>query len=66
MDLPDDLLESVLLGLDSAVSLIRAASTCKLWGRMVADAGFLCRFRGLHKPTVAGDYYNSITGETFT
>uniref|UniRef100_A0A0E0LZT5 F-box domain-containing protein n=1 Tax=Oryza punctata TaxID=4537 RepID=A0A0E0LZT5_ORYPU len=59
MDLPDELVESVLLRLDSSVSLIRAASTCKPWRRIVANAGFLRRSRGLHKPTVAGYYFDS-------
>lgn len=59
MNLPDELVESVLLRLDSSVSLIRAASTCKSWRRIVADAGFLRRFRGLHEPTVAGYYFDS-------
>lgn len=59
MNLSDELVESVLLRLDSSVSLIRAASTCKSWRRIVADAGFLRRFRGLHEPTVAGYYFDS-------
>jgi hypothetical protein len=65
MDLPDDLVELILLRLASTVSLIRAASTCKQWRRIVAaaDAGFLRRFRSLHAPAIAGYYYNS---EKFT
>ncbi|BAT07462.1 Os09g0323400 [Oryza sativa Japonica Group] len=65
MDLPDDLVELILLRLASTVYLIRAASTCKQWRRIVAaaDAGFLRRFRSLHAPAIAGYYYNS---EKFT
>uniref|UniRef100_A0A0E0EQS5 F-box domain-containing protein n=1 Tax=Oryza meridionalis TaxID=40149 RepID=A0A0E0EQS5_9ORYZ len=59
MHLLIELVESVLLRLDSSVSLIRAASTCKPWRRLVTDAGFLRRFRGLHEPTVAGYYFDS-------
>ncbi|RLN34170.1 hypothetical protein C2845_PM03G31790 [Panicum miliaceum] len=59
-DLSDDLLEVVLLGLDSPVCLVRAAATCKRWRRVVADAdgAFLCRFRCLHAPPAIGTYYS--------
>ncbi|CAN6204161.1 unnamed protein product [Urochloa humidicola] len=36
-DLSDDLLQLVLLGLDSAVCLTGGAATCKRWRRIVAD-----------------------------
>ncbi|BAS84471.1 uncharacterized protein [Oryza sativa Japonica Group] len=55
----DDLLDSILLRLDSPVCLIRAASVCKRWRRVVAAddaAGFLRRIRSLHRPTVYGHY----------
>ena len=39
-DVPDHVLEVILLRLNSHVSLIRAASACKRWCRVVADAGF--------------------------
>ncbi|TVT99878.1 hypothetical protein EJB05_54731, partial [Eragrostis curvula] len=59
LDLNDDVVGLILeLCIDSQVSLIRAASTCKRWRRVIADAAFLRRFRSLHAATVAGDYYN--------
>ncbi|CAL5088881.1 unnamed protein product [Urochloa decumbens] len=58
--IPDDTLELILLHLDSQVSLLRAASTCKRWRRVVAGDAFLHRFGSLHKlPTVAGTYNSS-------
>ncbi|CAN6217289.1 unnamed protein product [Urochloa humidicola] len=45
-DLNDDLLELVILGLDSPKCLIRAAATCKHWRRIVTNTGgaFVHRF----------------------
>ncbi|CAD6225296.1 unnamed protein product [Miscanthus lutarioriparius] len=57
-DLPDELLDAVLLNLGSPLHLIRAAATCRRWRRAIADAGFLARSRALHgAPPVAGRYY---------
>ncbi|CAL5080930.1 unnamed protein product [Urochloa decumbens] len=56
---PDHVLELILLRLDSSISLVRAAATCKLWFRVVADAGFLARFR-LRVPLVLGHYHNFV------
>ncbi|KAL6655760.1 hypothetical protein ACP70R_006586 [Stipagrostis hirtigluma subsp. patula] len=59
-DLTDDLLDLVLLRLDSPLCLVRAASTCKRWRRVVADAdgAFLRRFKTLHRvPPAIGHYY---------
>uniref|UniRef100_A0A0E0D1I4 F-box domain-containing protein n=1 Tax=Oryza meridionalis TaxID=40149 RepID=A0A0E0D1I4_9ORYZ len=47
-DVPDHLLQVILLRLDSSVSLLRAAAACTRWRRVVADAGFLRSFRSLH------------------
>ncbi|CAN6209504.1 unnamed protein product [Urochloa humidicola] len=48
-----------VLRLDSPVWLLRAASTCKRWLRVVAGAAFLRRFRARHgAPVVAGFYHN--------
>ena len=57
-DVPDDVLELVLLRLVSSVCLVRAASACKRWCRVVADAGFLARFRLLRVPRILGPYLN--------
>ncbi|TVU49451.1 hypothetical protein EJB05_00764, partial [Eragrostis curvula] len=57
-DLDDDVVGLVLERIGSHVCLIRAASTCKRWRRVIADAAFLRRFRSLHAPTVAGTYHN--------
>jgi hypothetical protein len=55
--LPDELLELVFLRLPSSLQLIRAACTCKRWRRVVADGGFLRRFRSLHPhASVVGHY----------
>ncbi|CAL4906052.1 unnamed protein product [Urochloa decumbens] len=44
--------------LDSSACLIRASSTCKRWRRVVAGVGFLCRFRSVHGPPIAGTYHS--------
>lgn len=56
-DVLDHVLEVILLRLDSYVSLVRAASACKRWCRVVADAGFLSRFHPLPAPLILGHYY---------
>uniref|UniRef100_A0ACD5Y3C4 Uncharacterized protein n=1 Tax=Avena sativa TaxID=4498 RepID=A0ACD5Y3C4_AVESA len=56
-DVPDDLLELAFLRLPSSLHLIRAASTCKRWRRIIAHGAFLRRFRSLRaSPLVAGHY----------
>ncbi|PAN11616.1 hypothetical protein PAHAL_2G228900 [Panicum hallii] len=58
--IPDDVLELIFLRLGSQLSLLRAASTCKQWRRVVTGAGFLHRFRSLHgPPSFAGVYYDT-------
>ncbi|CAL5089770.1 unnamed protein product [Urochloa decumbens] len=60
-DLTDDLLELVLLGIDTSVCLVRAAATCKRWRRLVAGAdgaAFLRRFQSLHPPRPIGTFYS--------
>ncbi|CAL5080910.1 unnamed protein product [Urochloa decumbens] len=55
--IPNDMLELILLHVDSQVSLLRAAATCKRWRRIVTDEVFLSRFGSLHKlPVLAGCY----------
>ncbi|TVU49075.1 hypothetical protein EJB05_00366, partial [Eragrostis curvula] len=60
-DVPDDLLEQILLRLDFPIFLIRAASTCKRWRGVIVSGdnggAFLHRARSLHPPTVAGHYH---------
>ncbi|PUZ70348.1 hypothetical protein GQ55_2G221600 [Panicum hallii var. hallii] len=57
-DLPDELLDRLLLYLGSPLDLIRAAATCKRWRRTIADKGFLGRSYAIHgAPRVAGHYY---------
>uniref|UniRef100_A0A0D3H584 F-box domain-containing protein n=1 Tax=Oryza barthii TaxID=65489 RepID=A0A0D3H584_9ORYZ len=56
-DVPDEVLELVLLRLGDSLALLRAAAACKRWRRLVADAGFLARFRSLHAPHVVGHYH---------
>ncbi|TVU09174.1 hypothetical protein EJB05_42620, partial [Eragrostis curvula] len=59
-DLTDELLELIFLGLNSPACLIRAASSCKRWRYVIADAdggaAFLRRFRSLHEPPLIGHY----------
>ncbi|CAL5080900.1 unnamed protein product [Urochloa decumbens] len=57
-DLSDDLLELVLLGLDSPKWLLRGAATCKPWRRLVAGGAFLRRFRSIHAPPAVGTFYS--------
>ncbi|CAL5064884.1 unnamed protein product [Urochloa decumbens] len=58
-DVPDHVLEMILLGLDSSVCLLRAASACRRWRRVVADAGFLDRFRLLR--AIPGHYASRLS-----
>ena len=61
----DDVLRLILERIDSPVYLVRAASTCKRWHGLIADAGFLRRYRSAHAPSlVAGYYSNGIYYET--
>ncbi|KAJ1266016.1 hypothetical protein BS78_08G118600 [Paspalum vaginatum] len=46
-DMPDEILELVLLRVPTPVCLFRAAATCKRWRRVVAGEGFLHRLRSL-------------------
>ena len=65
MDVIDDVLLLILERIDSPVYLVRAASTCKRWHGLIADAGFLRRYRSAHAPSlVAGHYFNGILYET--
>ncbi|BAT07585.1 Os09g0341500, partial [Oryza sativa Japonica Group] len=58
-DVPDHLLQDILLCLGSSACLVRAAYACKRWRRVVTAAGFLDAFRSLHGAThhVAGHYH---------
>uniref|UniRef100_A0A0E0B1N6 F-box domain-containing protein n=1 Tax=Oryza glumipatula TaxID=40148 RepID=A0A0E0B1N6_9ORYZ len=58
-DVPDHLLQDILLRLASPTCLVRAAYTCKRWRRVVTAAGFLDALRSLHGATrhVAGHYH---------
>jgi hypothetical protein len=53
---PVDIIEHILLQVDSPISLIRASSTCKLWRRLITGAVFLRRIRSLHEPPAVGSY----------
>ncbi|KAL6655496.1 hypothetical protein ACP70R_006322 [Stipagrostis hirtigluma subsp. patula] len=61
--MPDDKLALIFLHLGSPIDLLRAASTCKRWRRIITGATFLRRFRSLHGPSVAGAYHNSLLFE---
>ncbi|CAL4898344.1 unnamed protein product [Urochloa decumbens] len=63
-DLPGELLELTLLHIPSTVGIIRAATTCKLWRRVIGDAGFLSRFRRLKGPHILGYYHYYEDGRT--
>ncbi|TVU49470.1 hypothetical protein EJB05_00783, partial [Eragrostis curvula] len=58
MPVHDDILGAILERIDSQISLLRAASTCKRWRSIIAVPAFLRRFRSFHAPGVAGDYCN--------
>ncbi|CAN6181948.1 unnamed protein product [Urochloa humidicola] len=66
-NISDDLLELVLLGLDSTICLTRAAATCKRWRRVIAGsdngAAFLRRFRYLHEPQPIGHFYYAVDAD---
>ncbi|GJN34197.1 hypothetical protein PR202_gb22841 [Eleusine coracana subsp. coracana] len=57
--IPDDILELILLRLDSPICLVRASSSCKRWRHIVAGTVFLQRFRSLHEPPVVCSYRNN-------
>ncbi|KAL6622516.1 hypothetical protein ACP70R_032395 [Stipagrostis hirtigluma subsp. patula] len=64
-DIADDLLELVLLRIGSPSCIVRAAATCKLWRRVIADAGFLRRRGSLH--ALRGHYHvRQRCGRSFT
>ncbi|CAN6162306.1 unnamed protein product [Urochloa humidicola] len=52
-DIPDHLLELIFLLLDSCGGVVRAASTCTRWGRILAGAAFASSFG----PLLAGHYH---------
>uniref|UniRef100_A0A0D9XCH6 F-box domain-containing protein n=1 Tax=Leersia perrieri TaxID=77586 RepID=A0A0D9XCH6_9ORYZ len=54
-DLPDELLETTFLRVASPICLVHAASTCRRWCRIVADAGFLRLYRSKNTLTI-GNY----------
>uniref|UniRef100_A0A0D9XCI5 F-box domain-containing protein n=1 Tax=Leersia perrieri TaxID=77586 RepID=A0A0D9XCI5_9ORYZ len=58
-DIPDDVLEVVLLRLQFAACLIRAACVCKRWRRVIvtADIAFLRCFHANHGPDLVGHYH---------
>ncbi|TVU39420.1 hypothetical protein EJB05_12838, partial [Eragrostis curvula] len=55
-DIPDKLLELILLNLTSPLWIIRAAATCRRWRRIVSRHLFLGILRH-HPPDAAGYYY---------
>ncbi|TVU49459.1 hypothetical protein EJB05_00772, partial [Eragrostis curvula] len=57
-DLDEDVVSVILERIGSHVSFIRAASACKRWRHVIADAAVLRRFRLLHVATVASAYHN--------
>ncbi|CAL4898332.1 unnamed protein product [Urochloa decumbens] len=63
-DIPDDTLEIILKRITSLSALFRAAATCKLWRRVIGDAGFLSRFRHHSSPHILGHYRYSERGNT--
>ncbi|KAF8736107.1 hypothetical protein HU200_014392 [Digitaria exilis] len=67
LDLPDDILELILLSLHSPLWLVRAASTCKRWRPIIYTAGFTRRFHAIHgrRPIIAGSYYNDYNNDCY-
>uniref|UniRef100_M8C531 Uncharacterized protein n=1 Tax=Aegilops tauschii TaxID=37682 RepID=M8C531_AEGTA len=58
-EVPDKLLELILLHLSSPLWLIHAAATCKRWRRIIVDRRFLCNISNSDPSSVvAGDYHN--------
>ncbi|KAJ1289277.1 hypothetical protein BS78_02G151900 [Paspalum vaginatum] len=58
-DVPDHVLELILLLLRSPACLLRAAASCKRWRRVVAAAEFLSRYGSLHAPSVVAGHYHA-------
>ncbi|KAL6639193.1 hypothetical protein ACP70R_022923 [Stipagrostis hirtigluma subsp. patula] len=56
-DVPDKLLELILLHLTSPLWIIRAAATCRRWRRIITNEQFI-RHIYHHPPQVAGHYHN--------
>ncbi|CAL5080056.1 unnamed protein product [Urochloa decumbens] len=55
-DVPDKLLELILLHLTSPVCIIRAAAACRRWRRVLTSIPFLSRLLQRHPHPVAGHY----------
>ncbi|KAK3124548.1 hypothetical protein QOZ80_7BG0588220 [Eleusine coracana subsp. coracana] len=62
MAFPDGTLRRIFERIDSPVSLLRAAATCKRW-HIIASPTFLRRYRSAHpaRAFVAGAYFNDST-----
>ncbi|CAM0953684.1 unnamed protein product [Alopecurus aequalis] len=59
LDLPDHLLERVLLCLGPSSCLVHAAAACRRWCHLVADAGFLAHLCTAHPHAMrVGNYHN--------
>ncbi|CAL4967455.1 unnamed protein product [Urochloa decumbens] len=56
-DIPNDLLELVLLQVPTPACLLRAAATCKVWRRVITGDGFLHRYRSIHGPRLVLGHY---------
>uniref|UniRef100_A0A0D9XCP8 F-box domain-containing protein n=1 Tax=Leersia perrieri TaxID=77586 RepID=A0A0D9XCP8_9ORYZ len=56
-DLPDKLIELILLHLTSPLWLVRAAATCKRWRCVISTTNFICHIDRLLRQLVGG-YYN--------
>ncbi|KAF8642545.1 hypothetical protein HU200_067222 [Digitaria exilis] len=67
LDLPDDILELILLSLHSPLWLVWATSTCKRWRRIISTVGFTRRFHAIHsrRPVVAGSYHNDYNNDGY-
>lgn len=53
-DLPDEILEEILLRLPTAADLTRASVACSSFRGVITDHSFLRRFRALHPPPLLG------------
>ncbi|CAN6352338.1 unnamed protein product [Urochloa humidicola] len=53
-DLPDEIVEEIILRLDSVADLAHASAACTTFRRVVSARRFLRRYRSLHSPPVLG------------
>ncbi|XP_052168294.1 uncharacterized protein LOC127784916 [Oryza glaberrima] len=64
-DVPDKLLELILQHLDSSLSLVRAAATCRRWRRVITQQSFVLDY-DIPPHQIVGHYHRRLHPPSFT